>query len=73
MKVCFLPILMPAGQLPLVTTGSPVRAFDLVNKMSLVISESLSCGCWLGLLRLVNENVAVDWLCFFLFWVLVLN
>lgn len=49
MKVCFLPVLMPAGQLPLVTTGSPVRAFDLVNKVSLVISESLSCVCWLGL------------------------
>lgn len=64
-KVCFLPVLMPAGQLPLVSTGSPVRAFDLVNKVSLVISESLSCVCWLGLLYLVNENVAVDWLCSF--------
>lgn len=64
-KVCFLPVLMPAGQLPLVTTGSPVRAFDLVNKVSLVISESLSCVCWLGLLHLVNENVPVDWLCSF--------
>ncbi len=71
-KVCFLPVLMPAGQLPLVTTGSPVRTFDLVNKVSLVISESLSCVCWLGLLRLVNDNVAVDWLYSFYYWCLYL-
>ncbi len=71
-KVCFLPVLMPAGQLPLVTTGSPVRTFDLVNKVSLVISESLSCVCWLGLLRLVNDDVAVDWLYSFYYWCLYL-